>query len=416
MAIEANPYKTTGFLGWIDNRFPLTKLWKTQVSEYYAPKNFNFWYYFGSLLLLVLVNQIVTGIFLVMHYHPSAANAFNSVQFIMRDVDWGWLIRYMHAIGASAFFICIYLHMYRGIIYGSHHKPRELIWVFGCFLFFVLMAEAFCGYVLPWGNMSYWGSKVILSLFGAIPVVGAHLQTWVMGDFTPSGATLRRLFSFHVILLPLVLLLLVVMHLMALHEVGSNNPDGVDIHKHEDANGVPLDGVPFHPYYSVKDLVGVCVFLVIFFAFVFFDPTGGHLVLEHDNMIPANPIVTPPDIHPAWYFAMFYAMLRSVPAFFDLKIWGVLVMFGAVVILFFLPWLDKSGVRSIRYKGWIFKAALTIFTLDVLVMFYFGMQPVRPLITNLSRIGTLIYYLFFLLMPFYSKWDKTKPVPERVTE
>ncbi|MDN5874135.1 MAG: cytochrome bc complex cytochrome b subunit, partial [Sinobacteraceae bacterium] len=330
MGIVANPHKTTGFLGWIDDRFPLTKLWRDHLAEYYAPKNFNFWYIFGSLALLVLVNQIVTGIFLTMHYEPTAAGAFASVQFIMRDVSWGWLIRYMHAVGASAFFVIVYLHMYRGIIYGSHHKPRELIWIFGCFIFLCLMAEAFCGYVLPWGNMSYWGAKVILTLFSAIPWVGHSLQIWVQGDFTPSGATLSRLFSLHVIALPLVLLLLVTLHIMALHEVGSNNPDGVDIKKHKDEKGVPLDGVPFHPYYTVKDLVAVCGFLLIFFAFVFFAPTGGGVVLEHANMIPANPVVTPPAIHPAWYFGIFYAMLRAIPAMFDSKIWGVLVMFGAI--------------------------------------------------------------------------------------
>lgn len=416
MGIVANPYKTTGLLGWIDNRFPLTKLWRSQVAEYYAPKNFNLWYYFGSLALLVLVNQIVTGIFLTMHYQPGAETAFDSVQSIMRDVSWGWLIRYMHAMGASAFFVVIYLHMFRGIIYGSHQKPRELVWVFGCFIFLCLMAEAFCGYVLPWGNMSYWGAKVILSLFGAIPWVGESLQVWIQGDYTPAGATLNRLFSFHVIALPLVLLLLVVMHLMALHEVGSNNPDGVEIHDHNDENGVPLDGVPFHPYYTVKDLVGVCVFLLIFFGLILLAPEGGGLVLEPDNMTPANPMVTPAEIHPAWYFGVFYAMLRSVPAVFDTQVWGVIVMFGAVIVLFFLPWLDRSGVRSIRYKGRLFKTAIVIFTLDVLVLEYFGMQEVNPLFTLITRVATVIYFAFFLLMPFYSKWDKTKPVPQRVTE
>ena len=416
MAIVPNPYKTTGALGWIDDRFPLTKLWRDHLSQYYAPKNFNFWYYFGSLALLVLVNQLVTGIFLTMHYKPGAATAFDSVQFIMRDVPWGWLIRYMHATGASAFFIVVYLHMFRGILYGSHRKPRELIWLFGCLIFLCLMAEAFCGYVLPWGNMSYWGAKVILSLFGAIPVIGHSLQVWIQGDYTPADATLNRLFSIHVIALPLVLVMLVFLHIMALHEVGSNNPDGVDIKKKKDENGVPLDGIPFHPYYTVKDMVGVAGFLILFSAVIFFAPTGGGLVLEPANFLHANPQVTPAAIHPAWYFGVFYAMLRSIPAMFDTQIWGVLVMGGAVVIFFFLPWLDRSPVKSIRYKGPIFKAAIVIFVLDFLMMNYFGMQEVNPLYTMITRIGTAIYFAFFLLMPFYSKIDKTKPVPERVTE
>ncbi len=415
MAIVPNPYKTTGFVGWIDDRFPLTKLWRDHLAEYYAPKNFNFWYFFGSLALLVLVMQIVTGIFLTMHYKPGAATAFDSVQFIMRDVSWGWLIRYIHALGASAFFVIVYLHMYRGILYGSHRKPRELIWLFGCLIYLCLMAEAFCGYVLPWGNMSYWGAKVILTLFSAIPVVGDSLQVWIQGDYTPADATLNRLFSLHVIALPLVLIMLVFLHIMALHEVGSNNPDGVEIKKHKDANGIPLDGVPFHPYYTVKDLMGVSGFLLIFALILFFAPTGGGLVLEHDNFIGANPVVTPASIHPAWYFGVFYAMLRSVPAMFDTKIWGVLVMFGAIVLLFFLPWLDRSPVKSIRYKGVIFKTALVIFTLDFVMMGHFGMQEINPAYLIITRIGTVIYYAFFLLMPIYSKLDRTKPVPDRVT-
>jgi len=415
MAIVPNPYKTTGFVGWIDDRFPLTKLWRDHLAEYYVPKNFNFWYFFGSLALLVLVMQIVTGIFLTMHYKPGATTAFNSVQFIMRDVPWGWLIRYMHALGSSAFFVIVYLHMYRGILYGSHRKPRELIWLFGCLIYLCLMAEAFCGYVLPWGNMSYWGAKVILTLFSAIPVVGHSLQVWLQGDYTPADATLNRLFSLHVIALPLVLIMLVFLHIMALHEVGSNNPDGVEIKNHKDANGIPLDGVPFHPYYTVKDLMGVSVFLLIFALIVFFAPTGGGLVLEHDNFIGANPVATPSLIHPAWYFGVFYAMLRSIPAMFDSKIWGVLVMFGAIVLLFFLPWLDRSPVKSIRYKGAIFKTALVIFTLDLLMMGHLGMQETNLTYLIFTRIGTVIYYAFFLLMPIYSKLDRTKPVPDRVT-
>ncbi|MDE2148275.1 MAG: cytochrome bc complex cytochrome b subunit [Gammaproteobacteria bacterium] len=415
MAITPNPYKTTGFLGWIDDRFPLTKIWKDHLSDYYAPKNFNFWYFFGSLAMLVLVNQLLTGIFLTMHYDPSAENAFGSVQYIMRDVPWGWLIRDLHAAGASAFFIIVYLHMLRGIMYGSHRKPRELIWLFGCLIFLVLMAEAFCGYVLPWGNMSYWGAKVIISLFGAVPFVGHQLQVWIQGDFTPSGATLNRLFAFHVIALPLVLVMLVFLHVMALHEVGSNNPDGIEIKQHKGPDGKPLDGIPFHPYYTVHDLVGVGVFLLIFAAVIFFAPTGGGLVIEPDNFLPANPLVTPAEIHPAWYFGVFYAMLRSIPAMFDTQIWGVLVMFGAVLVLFFLPWLDRSPVKSIRYKGWIFKTALAIFIVDFLVMNYLGMQAVNPLYTAITRVGTAVYFAFFLLMPWYSRWDRTKPVPDRVS-
>lgn len=415
MATGANPYGTTGLLGWIDDRFPLSKMWHEHVKDYYAPKNFNIWYIFGSLMLVVFANQIVTGIFLVMHYTPSAADAFSSVQFIMRDVKWGWLIRYMHEIGASFFFILIYLHMYRGLMYGSYRRPRELVWIFGCLIFLFLMGEAFAGYVLPWGNMSYWGSKVILSLISAVPVYGDQLQNWLMGDFTPSGATLRRLFSFHVIALPLVLMLLVVMHILALHEVHSNNPDGIDIEEHKDEKGHPLDGVPFHPYYTVKDLFWVGVFLVVVAAFIFYEPTGFGLALEHDNFIPHDPIVTPPEIHPQWYFAPFYAILRSIPAIFDSKIWGVLVMFGSILLLFLLPWLDRSKVRSIRYKGWMYKVALIIFTLDMFVLFYYGLQPVTPTATLITRYATLVYYLFFLLMPFYSRWDRTRPLPERVT-
>ncbi|MBX6421436.1 MAG: cytochrome bc complex cytochrome b subunit [Nevskia sp.] len=416
MPITPNPYKTTGFLGWIDDRFPLTKLWKDHLSEYYAPKNFNFWYFFGSLALLVLVNQLLTGIFLTMNYKPAADAAFDSVQYIMRDVPWGWLLRYMHAAGASAFFIVVYLHMFRGILYGSHRKPRELIWIFGTLIFLCLMAEAFCGYVLPWGNMSYWGAEVIISLFGTIPYVGHALQVWIQGDFAPADATLNRLFSLHVIALPFVLVALVVLHLMALHEVGSNNPDGIEIKKKKDpATGIPLDGIPFHPYYTVKDLVGVGVFLILFSAVIFFAPTGANLVLEKPNFIPADPQVTPPEITPAWYFGVFYAMLRAVPAFLHTQIWGVLVMFGAVVILFFLPWLDRSPVKSIRYKGALFKTLVVLFALDFVLLNYLGMQPVNPTRTLIARFGTIYYYFFFLAMPWYSRLDKTKPEPERVT-
>ena len=412
MAIVPNPYKTTGFMGWIDDRFPATKLWRDHLTEYYAPKNFNFWYYFGSLALLVLVNQLLTGIFLTMHYKPDAAQAWDSVEYIMRDVPWGNVIRYLHSTGASAFFIVVFLHMYRGLLYGSYRKPRELIWVFGMLIFFVLMAEAFCGYVLPWGQMSYWGAQVIISLFGAIPKIGPDIVIWVQGDYVPSDATLNRLFSFHVIMLPFILVGLVVAHLIALHEVGSNNPDGVEIKKHKDpVTHIPLDGIGFHPYYTVKDLVGIGVFLMVFLGIVLFAPDGGGYFLEKPNFIPANPLVTPEHITPAWYFGTFYAILRAIPD----KLLGVIGMFGAVLILFALPWLDRSKVKSIRYKGPIFKTAVALFSAAFVMLCYLGVQPVSPMHTLLSRIGTFIYFAFFILMPWYSAIDKTKPEPERVT-
>jgi ubiquinol-cytochrome c reductase cytochrome b subunit len=411
MAIVPNPHKTTGFLGWIDDRFPLTKIWKDHVSEYYAPKNFNFWYFFGSLAMLVLVNQLLTGIFLTMHYKPDAALAWDSVEYIMRDVPYGNIIRYLHSTGASAFFLVVFLHMYRGLMYGSYKKPRELIWVFGSLIFLVLMAEAFAGYVLPWGQMSYWGAQVIISLFGAIPVIGNDLVIWIKGDYIPSDATLNRLFSLHVIALPFVLVGLVVAHLMALHEVGSNNPDGIDIKKHKDASGKPLDGIRFHPYYTVKDLVGVGVFLILFLGVVFFAPDGGGWFLEKPNFTPANPLVTPEHITPAWYFGAFYAMLRAVPD----KLLGVVVMLGAVLILFTVPWLDRSKVRSIRYKGMLSRIALGLFTVSFIMLSYLGMQPPTELGTLLSRLGTVIYFAFFLLMPWYTAAEQTKPEPERVT-
>ena len=417
MAIVPNPHKTTGFLGWIDDRFPLTKLWKDHLSEYYAPKNFNFWYYFGSLALLVLVNQLLTGIFLTMNFKPGADTAFDSVQYIMRDVSWGWLIRYLHATGASAFFLVVYMHMFRGLIYGSHRKPRELIWIFGALIFLCLMAEAFCGYVLPWGNMSYWGAEVIISLFGTIPYIGDALQTWIQGDFNPADATLNRLFSLHVVALPFVLVGLVVAHLIALHEVGSNNPDGVEIKKKKDpVTHIPLDGIGFHPYYTVKDIFGVSVFLLIFSAVIFFAPDGGGYVLEKPNYIPANPQVTPDEITPAWYFGVFYAMLRAVPSFFHSQIWGVIVMFAAVVVLFFLPWLDRSPVKSWRYKGPLFFWATILFAIDFGILNYLGMHKPNPTFTMIARFGTFYYFSYFLLvLPFSHKFDKTKPVPERVT-
>jgi len=416
MAIVPNPYKTTGFMGWIDDRFPATKLWRDHLTEYYAPKNFNFWYYFGSLAMLVLVNQLLTGIWLVMHYKPDALQAWDSVEYIMRDVPWGNILRYLHSTGASAFFIVVFLHMYRGLLYGSYQKPRELIWIFGGLIFFVLMAEAFCGYVLPWGNMSYWGANVIINLFGTIPFIGHDLVIWVQGDYIPSDATLNRLFSLHVVALPFVLVGLVVAHLIALHEVGSNNPDGVEIKKKKDpATGIPLDGIPFHPYYTLKDLVGVGVFLIIFLGVVFFAPEGGGWLLEKPNFLPANPLATPEHITPAWYFGSFYAMLRATPSLAGSALPGVIVMFGAVLIIFFVPWLDRSPVKSMRYKGRLSKIALALFTIAFVLLSYYGMQPPSPMGTLISRIGTIVYFAFFLAMPFYTKLEKTKPVPERVT-
>jgi len=415
MAIVPNPYKTTGFMGWIDDRFPATKLWRDHLTEYYAPKNFNFWYFFGSLAMLVLVNQLLTGIVLTMHFKPTAEGAFDSVEYIMRDVDWGWLIRYMHSTGASAFFIVVFLHMYRGLMYGSYQKPRELIWIFGSLIFLVLMAEAFCGYVLPWGNMSYWGAQVIISLFGTVPVIGPDIVVWVQGDYVPADATLNRLFSLHVIALPFVLVGLVVAHLIALHEVGSNNPDGVDIKKFKDAKGKPLDGIGFHPYYTVHDVVGVAGFLIIFCGLIFWAPDGGGYFLEKPNFTPANALATPDHITPAWYFGSFYAMLRATPPLFGSALPGVIVMFGAVLVIFFVPWLDRSPVKSIRYKGMLSKIALALFTVAFIALSYYGMQPPSPIGKLVSQIGTVVYFLFFFLMPIYTKMEKTKPVPERVT-
>ncbi len=401
----------TRIIGWIDERFPLLKLWNEHMARYYAPKNFNFWYYFGSLALLVLVIQIVTGIFLTMNYKPDADEAFASVEYIMRDVDWGWLIRYMHSTGASAFFIVVYLHMFRGLIYGSYQKPRELIWIFGMLIYLVLMAEAFMGYLLPWGQMSYWGAQVIISLFGAIPVIGEALALWIRGDYLISDITLNRFFAFHVIALPLVLVFLVIFHIMALHEVGSNNPDGIEIKKNKDENGIPKDGIPFHPYYTVKDLVGMVVFLFAFSIVMFFIPEFGGWFLEPDNFIPADPLKTPEHIVPLWYFTPFYAILRAVPD----KFGGVLLMGAAIVILFLVPWLDRSPVKSIRYRGPLFKIALTLFVVSFIGLGYIGTEPPTRVLSAFGRIFTAIYFLFFLLMPIYTKIERTKPEPERVT-
>jgi ubiquinol-cytochrome c reductase cytochrome b subunit len=453
----AGPFN--GLLTWIDQRFPLIENWRSHLTEYYAPKNFNFWYYFGSLALFVLVLQIVTGIFLTMNYKPDAGQAFASVEYIMREVPWGWWIRYMHSTGASFFFICVYLHMFRALLYGSYRRPRELLWIFGMMIFLCLMAEAFFGYLLPWGQMSYWGAQVIVNLFGAIPVIGPDLAIWIRGDYVVSDATLNRFFAFHVIAVPLVLLALVVAHLLALHEVGSNNPDGVEIKNTKDPKtGKPLDGIPFHPYYTVKDTFGVAVFLFIFAVVVFFVPEGGGYFLEANNFIAADPLKTPPHIAPVWYFTPYYSILRAttdqfvvwvlMPAvvafaallirsfknsaariaigvaavlllsglyFLDAKVWGVVLMGVSVMIFFFLPWLDRSPVKSIRYKGPLTKAAIGLFVVAFFVLGYLGIQPVTTGRTIAAQIGTAVYFLFFLLMPWWSKMDKCTPEPRRVT-
>ena len=402
-------------MGWIDDRLPLTATYKAHLSEYYAPKNFNFWYFFGSLALLVLVMQILTGVWLAMSYKPDAGLAFASVEYIMRDVDYGWLIRYMHSTGASAFFIVVYLHMFRGLIYGSYRKPRELLWIIGVIIYLAMMATAFFGYLLPWGQMSFWGAQVIVNLFAAVPFVGEELSVWVRGDYVISDVTLNRFFAFH-FLLPFILAALVFVHIVALHKVGSNNPDGIEIKKNKDANGIPLDGIPFHPYYTVKDIVGVVGFLMIFSAVLFFAPEMGGFFIEAPNFEPANPLKTPEHIAPVWYFTPFYAMLRAIPPMFGSQFPGVVVMFGAIAVLFVLPWLDRSPVKSIRYKGPIFKIAITIFVISFVVLGWLGVQASTPTKTLLAQIFTALYFAFFFLMPWYSKIDKTKPVPERVTE
>ena len=450
---------TAQVTNWFENRFPTAfDAYRVHMSEYYAPKNFNFWYIFGSLALLVLVIQIVTGIFLVMHYKPDANLAFASVEYIMRDVPWGWLIRYMHSTGASAFFVVVYLHMFRGLLYGSYRKPRELVWIFGCAIFLVLMGEAFMGYLLPWGQMSYWGAQVIVNLFSAIPFVGPDLALLIRGDFVVGDATLNRFFSFHVIAVPLVLLGLVVAHLLALHDVGSNNPDGVEIKATKNEKGIPLDGIPFHPYYTVHDIFAVSMFLMVFSAIVFFAPELGGYFLEYNNFIPADPLVTPLHIAPVWYFTPFYSMLRAITSemiyvimacvvlgailgvlkakvgnilkmaivgaavvgvallwAIDAKFWGVVAMGGAVVILFFLPWLDFSPVKSIRYRpDWV-KWLYVVFVINFLILGYLGVQPPSPVGERVSQVGTLFYFGFFLLMPWWSRLGEFKKVPSRVT-
>ncbi|WP_418643303.1 cytochrome b [Stutzerimonas kunmingensis] len=398
------------FMEWVDARFPATKMWEDHLSKYYAPKNFNFLYFFGSLALLVLVNQILTGIWLTMSFEPSAEGAFASVEYIMRDVEYGWIIRYLHSTGASAFFVVVYLHMFRGILYGSYQKPRELVWIFGMMIYLALMAEAFMGYLLPWGQMSYWGAQVIISLFGAIPVIGGDLTQWIRGDYLISGITLNRFFALHVIALPIVILGLVVLHILALHEVGSNNPMGVDIKKTKDENGVPLDGIPFHPYYTVKDIVGVVVFLFVFCAVVFFFPEMGGYFLEKPNFEVANAFKTPAHIAPVWYFTPFYAILRAVPD----KLLGVIAMGAAIAVLFVLPWLDRSPVKSMKYKGWMSKVTLLAFCVSFIILGVLGVLAPTPERTLLARICTAIYFGYFILMPFYTKLEKTKVVPQRV--
>jgi ubiquinol-cytochrome c reductase cytochrome b subunit len=399
-----------GFWAWLNQRMPVDEFLKSQVTEYYAPKNFNFWYYFGSLALVVLVLQLVTGIFLTMFYKPGETTAFDSVQFIMREVDWGWLIRYLHSSGASFFFIVVYLHMFRAFLYGSYKPPRELLWLLGMLVYLALMAEAFMGYVLPWGNMSFWGAQVIVNLFGTIPGIGPDLVLWIRGDYGIADSTLNRFFSLHVAAVPLALLLLVVLHLVALHQVGSNNPDGVEIHEKVGADGKPLDGIPFHPYYTVKDFVGIGVLLVLLAIVVFFVPTLGGLFLEAPNFEPANPLSTPEHIAPVWYFTPYYAILRAVP---DQRM-GALLMLLSVSAFLFVPWLDWSRVKSMRYRGWMSRTALALFVISFISLGYLGLQPAEGLYVVLARIFALIYFLFFILMPLYTSLDPVKPVPERV--
>ena len=400
-----------GLRDWVDARLPIMRAWNTHMAQYYAPKNFNFWYFFGVLSLLVLVNQLLTGIWLTMSFNPSQEGAFASVEYIMRDVDYGWLLRYMHSTGASAFFIVVYLHMFRALLYGSYKKPRELIWIFGMLIFVALMAEAFVGYVLPWGQMSYWGAQVIISLFGAIPVVGEDLVTWIRGDFLISGITLNRFFALHVVALPIVLLALVVLHLLALHEVGSNNPDGVEIKKTKGPDGIPLDGVAFHPYYTVHDLQAIGVFLFVFCGIIFFLPEMGGYFLEFANFEEANSLKTPAHIAPVWYFPPFYSVLRAVPD----KFWGFIAFAASVAVPFMLPWLDRSPVNSWRYRGNITKVMLALFVASFLILGVLGVKAPNPARTALAQICAIIYFSFFLFMPIWSAMDKTKPVPKRVT-
>ena len=396
--------ETSGLLGWIDARFPLSRLWREHLAEYYAPKNFNFWYYFGSLALLILVMQIITGIFLTMHYKPSADLAFASIEYIMRDVDWGWLIRYMHSTGSSAFFIVIYLHMFRAIMYGSFKNPRELLWIIGMFLYVALMAEAFMGYLLPWGQMSYWGAQVIVNLFGAIPYIGPDIALWIRGDYVISDATLNRFFAFHVIAVPLGLVALAMLHIMALHEVGSNNPEGIEIKNDKDEQGIPKAGIPFHPYYTVKDIVGVIVFLLLFTAVIFYAPEMGGYFLESANFVPANPLLTPDHIAPLWYFTPFYTVLRAIPD----PWYGVLAMSLSIIILFFLPWIDKNPIRSIRYRSFLYRLSLMLFVVTIFILGYLGTESVTPLYSELALRLSELYFLFFINLWYLSELRSNK--------
>jgi ubiquinol-cytochrome c reductase cytochrome b subunit len=405
----------TKLLGWVDERFPLTSTWKAHVSEYYAPKNFNMWYFFGGLALLVFVIQIVSGIFLTMNYKPDALFAFASVEYIMRDVQWGWLLRYIHSTGASMFFIVIYLHMFRGLIYGSYRKPRELLWIIGMIIYLALMGEAFMGYLLPWGQMSFWGAQVIVNLFSSVPFVGPDLAILIRGDFVVSDITLNRFFALHVVAIPLILVLIIVAHLVALHEVGSNNPDGIEIKKNIGANGHPVDGIPFFPYMVVKDAVAAVAFLIVFAAIIFFGPDMGGYFLEYNNFVPANPMKTPEHIAPVWYFTPYYAILRAVPPLFGSQFPGVVAMGVATVIFFALPWLDRGQVKSIRYRGPIYKAFLAAFVVSFVGLGYLGLMPATELYTWISRVLAVIYFAFFFLMPWYTKIDKCKPEPDRLT-
>ena len=410
--IEAEVGKPQGgLMKWVDDRFPFTETMKAHATEYYASKNFNLWYVFGVLATVVLVIQLVTGIFLTMNYKPAAADAFASVEYIMRDVEWGWLIRYMQSTGASFFFIVVYLHMFRAMLYGSYKKPRELIWIIGMLIFLVLMAEGFAGYLLPWGQMSYWGAQVIISLFGAIPGVGEALVEFIRGDYSISDITLNRFFALHVIVLPLTLIALVFVHIVALHHVGSNNPDGIEIKEHKGPDGVPLDGVPFHPHHTSKDLVAIIIFLMLFSGVVFFAPEMGGYFLEHANFEPANMTATPEHIAPVWYYTPYYAILRAVPS----KLWGFILFGTAVLLPLFLPWLDRCRVRSIRYRGWMYKTALTTFVITFIALGWLGLQPAEGIYVLGARVFSVLYFMFFLLMPYYTTIDKTKPVPDRVT-
>ena len=401
---------------WIDQRFPLSKVWNEHLAEYYTPRNFNFWYFFGGLAVLMLGMQLITGIFLTMYYKPDAANAFASVEYIMRDIEWGWLIRYLHSTGASAFFVIIYLHMFRALLYGSYKGPREFLWILGMLLYVLLAAEAFFGYVLPWGQMSFWGAQVIISLFGSVPVIGPDLLVWILGDYAVGDATLNRFFSLHVIVLPLLLVVLVFLHLVALHHVGSNNPDGIEIKENKDKDGIPKDGIPFHPYFTIKDSLVVVGFIWIMCAVIFYAPALNGYFLEHANFVEANPLKTPEHIAPVWYLTPFYSVLRAIPPMFGSQFPGVLAMFAAILIFFALPWLDRSPVKSIRYRSPIYKWALGIFVVSFVMLGWLGLKPVTPTYALLGRIATVLYFAYFILMPWYTSIGKTKEVPTRVTE